>query len=746
MANLSFSGQWTNSSKPYNVDMPFHRITCPAERLFPQNRLLSPIDGFGYRCGCRSSQDYDAKTGQDIADMISDLINKTPLGVVPKVTRTATDLIKKIPIIGPIISPTIEGALKTLDPIKLLLKFLGKKIDALLVDSLIRATPNWVPIDRNPANKKELRWDPRFKDDGREREVDGFLLRSYQRMDSLPLAQWHHWYDWKFTLFPSPDFFGIIGEGNRRRDINTSDLNDPGLKLNRYDGDGGIPGRNVNHTFDCEWDMGAFGPAPGAIFNSPFGVRDWAWPMSGQFMWAIGRAVYDCSHATSDLRSEDLEPGAQPNDFDPGQGEGMMLNQLHPCRAIATARWEAVKFDDNEFHVPAIQFMFFTSKFGGYFDFPRINGEDYEFIVDLPKYAQAEMICDIGSTPTFPLNTLVLRPRLLVKFDFSPFKNARGKVGATPDPVVELLDPPDPARPPEQAKIKFPLTELPDDVEAYGVIVSLGWHDPNLVEAAKVRKVTVSLESVSVHGDAHDNSGAEWVINVGINGRWLRQRFEDVGSKSKLIFDDPKTVTLFLAEDDAVSISAHGLEEDGLDDFFRKPRDLGNPDGGGSPIQVKSLLADRVLRLHTEIKNVSVPFIGRRVDWKQDVDQSDMTRASQVIRAIFARMVVEGAIDANDPLGLIDPNVSDPAGRLGRKNDPDSKSGPDPGVDSPNPFKVKDLLQATQGLGVPVNCQLTAYATEPVGRMGVLAYDPQKIDYRLLYTIKVEPQFETKLK
>ena len=90
--------------------------------------------------------------------------------------------------------------------------------------------------------------------------------------------------------------------------------------------------------------------------------------MAGQYVWITGRWIYDCGHASSEKQT------------------ALMRSELHPCRSIATARWEAVKFDEHEQYVPAIQFMFFASRGGGYLDFKAIDSTDYEFIIDLPKY------------------------------------------------------------------------------------------------------------------------------------------------------------------------------------------------------------------------------------------------------------------------------------------------------------------------------------------------------------------------
>ena len=145
---------------------------------------------------------------------------------------------------------------------------------------------------------------------------------------------------------------------------------------------------------ECEWDCGAFGDydyssahgkqaspgQPGPMFE-----KDWAWPMAGQNVWIAGRWIYDCGHASSDEKT--------------GSNPGLMRSELHPCKAVATARWEAVKFDQNDYHAPAIQFMFFACTQGGYKDFPTIADHDYEFIVDLPEAPHEAPQHPVGHTP-----------------------------------------------------------------------------------------------------------------------------------------------------------------------------------------------------------------------------------------------------------------------------------------------------------------------------------------------------------
>ena len=186
-----------------------------------------------------------------------------------------------------------------------------------------------------------------------------------------------------------------------------------------------------------------------------------------------------------------------------------MRTELHPCKAVASARWEAFNFDENGgAFVPAIQFMFFACRKGGYKDFSAIDDVYYEFIVDLPRIELGpDVSWPIGHTPDFNLNTVVLRPHLLKHFNYSAFENAFGN-RASPgeaDPEIELLPPPQPGKEPEQVRMKIPLTKLKGkNKDSYGVIVSLGWHDPAGAQAAAVRKITLTFSHVQTQEFRHE--------------------------------------------------------------------------------------------------------------------------------------------------------------------------------------------------------------------------------------------------
>jgi len=141
--------------------------------------------------------------------------------------------------------------------------------------------------------------------------------------------------------------------------------------------------------------------------------------------------------------------------------------------------------------VPAIQFLFFASRHGGYIAHKAIDDTDYEFVVDLPPVEMPLHPFPIGHTPEFPHSTIVVRPRLLK--DVRPLPEAGV---AKLEPIVEPIRPEDATKPPTQVKVRVPRSAL-NGADAAGFILSLGWHDPNLEQARTVKICKVTVDGFS---------------------------------------------------------------------------------------------------------------------------------------------------------------------------------------------------------------------------------------------------------
>jgi len=523
---------------------------------------------------------------------------------------------------------------------------------------LIVIAPGWVPVERTNVPPAQQRAFTQI-----DREVEGVLWRSFQTWTDVPMLQWHRWYDWNFHVVPAKGYQYIRGRGN-----------DPGPESRPEN----IRPVGNPRTMECEWDCGAFSSSqpnlsnPGPMFGTS---RDWCWPFASQYFWATGRWIYDCGHATSRDKAV-----------------GLHRTELHPCKAIATARWEAVKFTENSGFTPAIQFMFFANVHGGYKNFDSLSNQDYEFLVDLPRRSDVPLEFDVGETPDFDMNTLMLRPRLLKKFDYAPFENARGERAerGEADPEISMVPSADQGLP-KQARIKIPLTKLEGkDKKSYGVIVSLGWYDLDGSEAARMKKVTVVFENVRVLGDNHDTLEGEWQLKFGVNGRWTAHATGDDQVENDSVITLNRRFVMHLAPEDSINVAVHGMEEDPVGDFMKR-RD-----------------ANRTFRFDN----------GNIARWDDDIDQPDSAIAADIAAKAFTDMAGTLA-DQNDPLGLIDPGH------------------PMLIADTPNPITVREVLRRLGGTNGTLHGTLTAMFTEEEDGSAELLFDSSDRDYLLNYRIEI---------
>jgi len=641
MYNMKWDSSWTKVNKPVDRDRPFHRINSPS---YNENR--APVSGDGYKCGCRSKKHYDP----DWVDHLFGILSMFLVGLLPYIIRREVS------------------------------------------ERIMVAVPAWVPVERGEDNIPKKFWNKRKEN---EIEVEGVLSRSFQTWTDVPILQWHFWYDWNFHLVPAKGYKYLRGKGN-----------DSVKKPISKDFDPDRPQRVVKHpgTMECEWDCGAFGDysfeepmfdtpsifAPGPMFNQEFNQSeeiDWAWPMASQYIWISGRWIYDCGHANK---------------------QHLMRSELHPCKAIASSRWEAIKFDEHEHYVRALQFMLFVCRKGGYTDYDVINDIDYEFIVDLPEYSKSSSIdYTIGHSPEYPVNTLVIRPRLLVKLDYTSYANAFGVKAdeKMADPEIELLPPRQKGGLPQQARIKFPLTKLGNNIETYALRVSLGWFDPTRSQYSQVKKIVVTFlefRPIIVHDSLFEK--AKLQIKIGINGRWFAMARENITEKFDRLSLNHRT-TFYLHEDDFISINIHGMEQEPVGDVMLLPPN------------------ERTLKSES----------GKKFIWERDIDQyKDDDLASDVANKLAWEIFKESRSKSqNEPLGIIDPGYPRPEDKEERKQA--KKDG-----DSPNPLQVKKLIElAPDGTYFG---QLTARFTNEEDDLAELQYTHSKKDYFVSYRIQYYDQ------
>lgn len=482
----------------------------PLDRLKPFQRInnddfvvSTPPDGLGVACGCHTPDEFkdlekefrdflDARLPLPllkILDTVNDIAKAAADGAKAAAVAAATALAAAQGLLGGPIGSVIAAILGFASAVAAISAFINDVVGVIttvlrgfmvrigrrLALRAIRVIPQWVPVRRGASNQRITR--------DQIQEIEGTVTRSFGDPIGPPFSQWHTWLNWIFHVKPEARYQKLI-----------SPAGDPPHT------DGATPGEKAvapPGSFEIQWDAGALFEQPMNFhggFNDPFATGfketdmpeidgpmtsgDWIWPTTGMFVWASGRWVYDCSRAT---------PGANPK----------MSTLLNPPRAIATATWEAVQFPENDpgdqkpSKVPAIRFMFFACKRGGYLSYDSIADQDYEFILDLPPLDQKVTPFPIGASPDFPHNTIVIRPRLLRSRVSLPFAGAR-----LIDPLIEEIPTGDPEVPPKQVKLTIPKKQL-EGADAAGVILSLGWFDPNLKRAATVKKCAVTFSGLS---------------------------------------------------------------------------------------------------------------------------------------------------------------------------------------------------------------------------------------------------------
>lgn len=522
----------------------------------------------------------------------------------------------------------------------------------------MRAIPAWVPpADNNHPNV--------------EREVQGQIARSFQTWTDVPAIQWHRYYDWNFHIEPDKGFRYARGDANR------GGTPDEGAQLV-------IPGNNM----ECEWDCGLLGTRPGPMFYA-----HWHWPLKGNWVWAAGRSIYDCGHPTAD------------------DATGRMRSELHPLKAVASAHREAEKFAENgNLYTPAVKFMFFACGLGGYYRFSNaeFTNKDYKFIVDLPPLGNYTPHT-IGHTPRYRRNTIRLRPRMLMKIDPSPFQNAQttlkqqqeaywrrvwpddyntAQMGSeTPTvgnvtPVIELAPDFDPAAP--QAVITIPLSGI-GQADTYGVIISLGWLDPDGSQARRVKRVSVSFDNLHTEDIVHDRfSLEEWFLKMGVNGRWFwyYSGEDTVDHDTDIPFSRvengqmvrPFEHVFYLADTDSIRLCSHGAEINPVDDIFHN--------------------RDRTVRLN-----------GRAVDFVADIQNGSFQQQQDIFWEFIDLQQATLGME-NEPLGLIE--------------------------------EVRPVSSLTDGQRESRTLQ--GFHTTEIAHSAEPQYRANEVDYQLTYSIQVDPQ------
>lgn len=778
---------------------PFRRIDNDD---FLPKRVL---DGDGAACGCKIEKDLgdlEAKLDQFVKDTKESVLGKT-LNTVIEVVRAVLnpnrladlllEFIKEklgdvaaailtVPIkaaggaLGFLLTPVTVISEAVIGAIDNALKAFLKKFGRELLRRANRVLPQWVPVELGLSNNSVDR--PQVI------EVEGLCVRSFGNPVDVPFINWHTWFSWNVQV-------KLEKEYEKARSPSGDPPNTSGMQA-------GERSIIVPGSFEVQWDAGAlFGAAERDRYKTKIKDTDtpsvdgpmtldgnlatkpdigseldtaFLWPMPGMFVWASGRHVYDCSRVThkasADKKKGDVE--ATPP---------RMAAMINPARALATARFQGFVFPENgNFAVPAIEFMFVASRRGGYIQHDAMADGDYVFIIDLPPGPAGASPYPIGNTDLVPHNTIVIRPRLLKSLRF--LERIGGKAV---DPVLEVLPPADPSKPPQQVRLTIPKGVL-DGASAYGFKLALGWYDPARELARQVMLCEVDFRSLDMRLTDRDNPGAK-----------MRKIFKDEEEDLKdLIFKELEKLEVPLPFVGNVKIlTIPGLGDlvrlavsralaafiDGLVGllpteaheewlfrvgvngrwvtlFFEPGTDRNSKDRRSNPRRVfdnnqlrfkfamakgdELMIASHGLEfdpvgdiMHAAIKDRTIGFKddpARPVPWALIVDPVSKAERDRMLFVLVRRMMFDttegpGKLSLgfdNSPLGLLDPDIEGNLGKVGENN----------------PMIVETVLDPPE----PV-ARRPKFA-RAIGPEMILVEEVSggRPDYELAYTLSVKPQ------
>ncbi len=551
-------GAFTKIGKRYDpVSRLFHRINSPtyddgvdaAGRKPTKKRPL----GFGRDCGCRTADDFKSSIfGQAIVGAVVDGLVAAVESGVPG-SKVVLDEVEK---------DLKKGTGR--DPRQELKDFLSNLMERGLFGSFMKFIPSWVPVNRKGFGPNFDEKDAHNVKNGREVEVEieGFLGRSYQTHHHRPYTQWSHFYQWAFHVIPQPGWQHLSGEGNNPNndDTNLFTENDRTEAIELYDG--------PRAQIECLMDIGAFTTPPSDVKNvlqhpGLFYHKSWPfWPQSGDYFWAAGRYVYDCTHAQRDDKDKKIR----------------YPTLINPTKAFATGRFEAHLFGEADEPIPVTRFSFFACRRGGYWDFEgkhiEFNGTNYEFLVDLPPVPDEKVAYDIGQVADFKINTLVIRPRLLKNIEFAPYEAASESPiplskWFIKEPIIQFIKAPKGALP-RMVKVTIPMKDIPADKDAYGFTLTMGWLAPGAVTG--VKKVTVKLNTLTMLQERKNLR-----MSVCINGRWVFVPTTNPSTRTITgprdtvqQFPDDSGMVLFLPREKRVRVTAHGMRRFGFGQFMEE--------------------------------------------------------------------------------------------------------------------------------------------------------------------------------
>ena len=428
----------------------------------------------------------------------------------------------------------------------------------------------------------------------------GRLTQSFQTWTDVPVYQYHQYFDWNFYVKPYEGYLHTASWAS----------------VHAIPGTEGANAAPDVPEMECRWDTGAFsGPVgnastrprpPGAAPESDGAMfRGWIW----RGRWRGSRCGWrgaGCSTAATATRCAAPTGGSWRRRRRGVQSQRMRL-ELHPVKAVASARHEGVRFTENQdFYAPGVRLHVLRQPLRGLL---RLRADQPEGlrVHRRPAAAARRRVAAVDGRgpPSLPNRKVLVGSsqgshgtegvgqntdvagrgtRLLMRFDTAPYESVmRGKKAAI-RPRVQPIPITGTAWVRDQVKVTIPLSEAAPDDDAYGVIIEFAWLDGRDLSAVrKVKRFTVTFHSVekldnyshNIAGDipiSLEGSCEEWRVRYGSTAAGPSRR-DRAQRRGRLSLGD-RQFTVYLNTDeqapDQLTVCCHGTEHDEVEDIFRR--------------------------------------------------------------------------------------------------------------------------------------------------------------------------------
>ncbi len=292
--------QWDNETKTVDRERPFHRVRF---KDFDAAGTKERPDGDGLNCGCSPKQEFKDIESELLGLFLDKGFLRDVLGVLLGKGAGQGTIQSGVDMLFSLVEKVfgVKALFVIFEAAKEMLIDTARKLHP----NAVRATPQWVPVRKGARNDKV--------DPSQVVEVEGFVTRAYQNAIEPPLSQWRHFYAWSLHIRLEHGYEWVGAE--TPNPPSTKDLDD--ISDDRDDKDDDERPITQKQSVECQWDGGVLWQDR-SMFDQdfpndlevntfaksaqracgPMFQADWAWPMTGQYAWAAGRWVFDCSKFT----------------------------------------------------------------------------------------------------------------------------------------------------------------------------------------------------------------------------------------------------------------------------------------------------------------------------------------------------------------------------------------------------------------------------------------------------------------